>query len=182
MESHILQNKFDLKELELNSLLEITQAINNNLPEDSLYKIYHFTLRANLNIKKLALYVLDDDWNVKVNFGTEKNFYQISLEEEFLKYKTIHYIDEKFSNSPFSEFSKVIPVSHKDKMLAFVFVGEYSTKDPDEESGINYTLIQALSNIIIVAIENKKLARRQLRQEALRKELEIKDRIENIII
>lgn len=43
--------KYDIKELELNSLLEITQAINDNLSEEKLYKIYDFTIRGNLNIK-----------------------------------------------------------------------------------------------------------------------------------
>jgi hypothetical protein len=49
-----IKSKFEIKELELNALLEITQAINSNLPEESLYKIYNFTLRSNLNIEKLA--------------------------------------------------------------------------------------------------------------------------------
>jgi sigma-B regulation protein RsbU (phosphoserine phosphatase) len=74
MTAEAIKAKYDLKELELNSLLEITQAINNNLPEESLYKIYDFTIRANLNINKLALYVLDDNWECKVNFGTVTNF------------------------------------------------------------------------------------------------------------
>ena len=47
-----LQKKIEKKELELNALLEITQAINSNVPEDSLYKIFNFTLRSNLNINK----------------------------------------------------------------------------------------------------------------------------------
>ena len=44
-----LQKKLDEKELEI-MLLEITQAVNNNLPEEDLYKIYEFVLRANLFI------------------------------------------------------------------------------------------------------------------------------------
>ena len=45
-----LKAQLERKELELNALLEITQSINNNVPEDSLYKIFNFTLRSNLNI------------------------------------------------------------------------------------------------------------------------------------
>jgi sigma-B regulation protein RsbU (phosphoserine phosphatase) len=45
-----LQARLERKELELNALLEITQAINSNVSEDSLYKIFNFTLRSNLNI------------------------------------------------------------------------------------------------------------------------------------
>ncbi|HCW07088.1 MAG TPA: hypothetical protein DGG95_06970, partial [Cytophagales bacterium] len=54
-----LKKEVDRKALELGALLEITQAINNNLPEESLYKIFNFTLRSNLNLKKLALFVFD---------------------------------------------------------------------------------------------------------------------------
>ena len=41
----VLEKKLSLKELELTSLMEVTQAINANLPENDLYKIFHFTLK-----------------------------------------------------------------------------------------------------------------------------------------
>ena len=50
-----------LRQMQLNSLLEMTAAINANLPETSLYKIYHFTLLAGLEIKKLALFVYNQE-------------------------------------------------------------------------------------------------------------------------
>ena len=58
-----LRKKFNTKELELSSLLEITQAINNNLAEDALYKIFNFTLRANLLISND---LVEDKFKVKV--------------------------------------------------------------------------------------------------------------------
>jgi sigma-B regulation protein RsbU (phosphoserine phosphatase) len=173
METKKLRDKYDLKELELNSLLEITQAINNNLSEDSLYKIYNFTLRATLNIKKLALFVLDEQWHCKVNFGTKKDFYNIALNEEFFEIKEIQKLNLNGKDSLFSEFDTIIPVTHKENILAFVFVGGLKSTSEILESNPNTNFLQALSNIILVAIENKKFARRQLRQEALRKELEI---------
>jgi sigma-B regulation protein RsbU (phosphoserine phosphatase) len=80
-----LKKRFDLKELELNSLLEITQAINRNLPEESLYKIYGFTIRANLKIKKFALYVRDEHWECKANFGTDQDFELVPFDERLLE-------------------------------------------------------------------------------------------------
>ena len=82
------------KELELAALLEITQAINNNLPEESLYKIFNFTLRSNLNIKKLALFVFDKVWSCKVSFGSQLNFHKIKLDERVKMVKNIHRMDE----------------------------------------------------------------------------------------
>jgi len=181
MELDSLKNQFDLKELELNALLEITQAINNNLPEVSLYKIYGFTLRANLRVKKLALYVKDEDWVCKVNYGTSLDFISISLDDSFLDFTDIQYIDEKIDSAGFKEFDMVVPVSHKNNVLAFVFVGGLLDPNQDEQSDPDTSFIQTISNLILVAIENKRLARQQLEQEALRKELEIARGVQQLL-
>ena len=177
VEGDIFKSKYDLKELELNSLLEITQAINNNLPQESLYKIYDFTIRANLNIKKLALFVLDAAWECKVNFGTQQNFKKQPFDQAFLKYDNITLIGN-LKDSPFSEFSIIIPIAHKDRKLAFIFISGYNEAQNEE---VNTNFIQALSNILIVAIENKKLARKQLEQEMIRRELEIAGDVQKIL-
>lgn len=177
VDGNSFKSKYALKELELNSLLEITQAINNNLPQESLYKIYEFTIRANLNIKKLALFVLDNVWECKVNFGTQQNFRQQIFDDDFLNYDIITPIGN-LENSPFSEFSIIIPIAHKDRKLAFIFISRFNEVHHDE---INTNFIQALSNILIVAIENKKLARKQLEQEMIRRELEIAGDVQKIL-
>ncbi|MGB3464144.1 MAG: SpoIIE family protein phosphatase, partial [Cyclobacteriaceae bacterium] len=168
-------NSIARKEIELRSLLEITQAINNNLSEESLYKIYHFTLLANLNIKKLCLYVLDDAWECKVNFGTSADFYGISLPENYKNLKSNQKVND--CEAQFCEFSDVIPVSHKDRLLAVLL----AVGSEMEDTGVDLTFLQAITNIIIVAIENKKLARKQLEQEAYRKEMEIAKQVQNYL-
>lgn len=178
-----LKNLYELKELELNSLLEITQAINNNLPEEQLYRIYNFTLRANLNIRKLVLYVIDEDghWQCKVNFGTETNFLKVPLDENFLQFEVPTNLGDAGKGGSFEEFDVVLPVLHKKNRLAIVFA---SGINPDQESitrHTNTTLLEALSNIIIVAIENKKLARKQISQEAFRREMEIAKDVQKLL-
>lgn len=175
-----LKNKYEIKELELNALLEVTEAINSNVPEESLYKIYNFTLRSNLSIRKLALYVLDEKWNCKVNFGTNANFQNADLPDYF---KTLNGISslKRNDDNDFGEFDIVIPVAHKRNTLAIVFVGGVYKDDSRYESEDALRFIQALSNIIIVAIENKKLARKQLEQEAFRKELEIASDVQQFL-
>jgi len=177
MTADAIKAKYDLKELELNSLLEITQAINNNLPEESLYKIYGFTIRANLNINKLALYVLDDNWSCKVNYGTSIDFLQEAIDPNYLDYEKIQ-SNHIGNESPFSEFEIIVPIAHKDRKLAFVFISRYDKLRNEE---VNTNFIQALSNIIIVAIENKKLARKQLEQEMIRRELEIAGNVQKFL-
>lgn len=180
MTEQSLKAKFEIKELELNALLEITQAINNNLSEESLYKIYNFTLRSNLNIRKLALFVLDDEWSCKVSFGTNKVFTKSHLLPEFKTIQDITHL-KHFKKCEFSVFDIIIPVTHKSTTLALVFVGGLEKDDPRYENEDGIKFIQALSNIIIVAIENKKLVRKQLSQESFRKELEIASDVQQFL-
>lgn len=180
MPEQALRKLIEKKELELNALLEITQSINSNVPEESLYKIFNFTLRSNLDIKKLALFVYDEIWNCKVNFGTVKNFMKCKLDDRFKLIKRIHHLSE-FEDCDFHEFDLVIPVSHKGDTLALVFVGGLSNDHVNHEHDEGLKFIQALSNIITVAIENKKLARKQLQQEAFRKELEIASDVQQFL-
>jgi sigma-B regulation protein RsbU (phosphoserine phosphatase) len=172
-----LKKRFDLKELELNSLLEITQAINRNLPEESLYKIYGFTIRANLKIKKFALYVRDEHWECKANFGTDQDFELVPFDERLLDYETVEELKHT-EKSAFSDFRLIIPIAHKDKKLAFALIGGFGQAT---NAKINTNFIQALSNIIIVAIENKKLARKQIQQEMIRRELEIAGNVQQFL-
>jgi sigma-B regulation protein RsbU (phosphoserine phosphatase) len=174
-----LRKQVERKELELGALLEITQAINSNLPEESLYKIFNFTLRSNLQIKKLSLFVLDDTWACKASFGTKKNYSKVMLDERVQMIKNIHRMEE-FDSCEFDEFDLVIPITHKSDTLALVFVGGIDQK-ANHEHDESIRFIQALSNIIVVAIENKKLARKQLEQEAFRKELEIASDVQQFL-
>jgi len=169
-----LQKRYYLKEMEVNSLLEITQAINDNLPEEDLFRIYEFTIRANLNIGKLALYVWDEDWSCTVNFGTTNNFLSTDLPKSC---QDIDEISDGRMEAPFDEFSLAIPVKHKSSNLAFVFV------EPSVSTGedINTTFLQAVSNLIIVAIENRRLTQRQIRQEAFRRELQIATEVQKLL-
>ncbi|MFO0267765.1 MAG: PP2C family protein-serine/threonine phosphatase, partial [Cyclobacteriaceae bacterium] len=175
-----LKKRLERKELELNALLEITQEINNNVPEDSLYKIYNFTLRGNLNIKKLALYVYDEGWFCRVNFGTKNNFVKLTLDERFRMIKNVHRLSEFDGECEFHEFNCVIPVAHRSETLAVVFLGGNERLD-DLEHDDSIRFIRALTNIIVVATENKKLERRRLEQEAFRKELEIASDVQQFL-
>lgn len=168
------KQKYTLKQMELNSLLEITQAINNNMSEDNLYKIYEFTIRANLNISQLVLIVKDEeDWGQKVVYGLS-SIDDLLLDQTYLEINEVTSIkDPKNSKG----FEWAIPVKHKNNMLAVVLVAQ--SKDQPEE--LNTTFLQAISNLIIVAIENKRLARTQLEEESFRKELEIAKGVQKLL-
>ena len=181
MEIQGLQRRLEIKELEINALLEITQAINNNVPEDSLYKIFKFTAISNLKFSRLCLFVRDGKWSSKVNYGTTTDYSSVQPGLSFTQLTSLQRIQQLSDVGPFSEFELVIPIAHKGEVISLLFVGGaediLSASDNDERLGF----LQALSNILVVAIENRKLARKELEQEAYRKEMEIASDVQQLL-
>lgn len=162
------------KEMALSALLEITQAINNNIAEDFLYRIYNFTLRGNLSISQMALWVNDFGfWSCKTHIGVKPQINKQSLESLLESgIKGVTYLSDSIFSQNFGEFEWLIPIYHKSTPLAYVFASGVNGADIDAD------FIRTLTNILIVAIENKKLAQKQLEQEVFRKELDIAAKVQ----
>ncbi|CAN5830942.1 hypothetical protein BH24BAC1_BH24BAC1_16480 [soil metagenome] len=173
-----MHQKLDLKKLELAALLEITQAINNNLPEGALYKIYHFTLLAQLHINRLALFVLEEEWECKVCFGTDQNIPKTGLPEPITAIREISSLADVDVDPQWQMFETVIPVIHNSSVLAYVLVGNVH---PYYTSLGALSFIQTVSNILIVAMINRRLARLRLAQESMRKEIEIAREVQTML-
>jgi phosphoserine phosphatase RsbU/P len=170
--------KFQRKELELKALLEITQAINENQPESVLLDIFKFTCLIHLNIKILILYVSQEgDFERKLAHGVKRRIP--------VKLTSARVADDKKSgklsiNLPegysFEELETYLPVYHKNQLLAILFL---KRKLEDQELDLDFT--QALANILVVALENKRFARKQLEQEVLKREVEIASQVQQML-
>ncbi|MDX5436396.1 MAG: SpoIIE family protein phosphatase, partial [Pontibacter sp.] len=172
------QQELNLKKLELSALLEITKAINENMPEGALYKIYRFTLLAQLQISRLTLFVHDERWECKVCAGTEVDFSKASLPEEILDLKEITKVSKLKVDKKWRCFDIVIPVLHNGKVLAFVMIGKLQSFYNNADA-LNF--LQTISNIMLVAIENHRMARQRLAQESIRREIEIAREVQSML-
>jgi sigma-B regulation protein RsbU (phosphoserine phosphatase) len=76
-------------------------------------------------------------------------------------------------------FDIIIPVFHKDNPIAFALIGGIKDKE-DIYNKIQF--ITTITNIIAVAIENKRLFRKQLKQERFKKELELAKEFQEMLI
>ncbi|MFC4873062.1 GAF domain-containing SpoIIE family protein phosphatase [Negadavirga shengliensis] len=172
--------KYQRKELELKALLEITQAINENENEEVLLNIFKFTCLVHLNIRSLLLYVFDEKnghFVQRISHNVKGNIPRGIPQEDVSENRAIGKLSLNLSAEfSFSEVNIYVPVYHKDKMLAILLL---RTKDEDKELDLNFT--QALANILVVALENKRFARKQLEQERLRKELEIASNVQRML-
>ena len=177
-----LENNIKSKDFKLNSLLEITTAINSNKPVSDILNIYNYILSEQLGIKKFILFNHQNNWCVLSKMGIKGKVKEINVEEDFSRFKDITVIESSYKKS-LDKFDVVIPVYHKDRALAFLILG--GVKDQlmsnDKRSFINLNFIQTLTNIIVVAIENKRLATESIKQESVKKELEIASEMQKML-
>jgi sigma-B regulation protein RsbU (phosphoserine phosphatase) len=177
--------RLKLFSFKLNSLLSITKAINANLSTEELLKRYEKILREDLNIGKVLIYKYNydrGDWEIILNAGCGKEVEEIDLKEDIFGHSEITFVTSS-PNQSLRTFDNIIPVYHNNEPIAYVLIGDID----DDAKGVSPTIkhlhfIQTLSNIIIVAIENIRLYNESLRQEAIKKELELASRMQSMLI
>jgi len=176
-----LTKKLRLKDFKLNSLLEITRAINNNYSVDKLLEIFEYILREQLGISKLMLFNKNKEWRLLLKYGVRGGVQKVNVAEDLIKIRDITVI-ESSSKDYLSSFDVVIPVFHKDMPLAYLLIGDLDEEELKISPGIKHMpFIQTLTNIIVVAIENKRLAKDIILQERAKKELELAAEMQSLL-
>jgi len=176
-------NRLQLFSFKLNSLLAITKAINANLSTEELLHKYETLLRDDLNIGRTLIFKYDKNWKIILNSGcTEEHIKNIDIEKDLLCHKEISFVTSSQSIG-LNGFDNIIPVYNNNVPIAYVLIGDID----EEKAGVSPTIkhlyfIQTLSNIIIVAIENIRLYKQSLKQEALKKELELASKMQSMLI
>ena len=175
------QNKIKIKDLKLNALLEVTLAINSNVSKEKLFEIYNNVLRE-LEIEKIALYIYESEWNLATCYGLKAEEISINVEADLLKYEEIEEVNS-ITDGIFKEFDILIPVYHKTKPLAYLLIGDIINEAIQISPIIKHLpFIQTFTNIIAVAIENKNLAKEAIRQERIKKELELASEMQTMLL
>ena len=177
-----LSKKLELNEFKLNSLLEITKAINNNLTIQNILKIFEYILREQLGISKLILYEFNQkEWNCILHFGARGLNKKINVEEELTHIQDITVI-ESSSIDTINSFDVIIPILHKDNPLAYLLIGDLEEDAISISPGIkNMPFIQTLASIIVVAIENKRFSNELLEQEINKREIEFAAEMQKLL-
>jgi len=173
-------DRLKISKFKLDALLDITLSINANLPVEELLAKYEKILRENLNIGKILIYKKSGTWECILNGGFSKKLENIDVESKLLNITEITF---DTADICFEAVDIIVPVFNNNVPIAYVFIGDIE----EEGEGMSPVLkhlnfIQTFSSIIIVAIENIRLFKESLRQEALRKELELAARMQKMLI
>lgn len=132
-----------------------------------------------MKVVRLALFSDDNGWQCVLKYGFRGKIIDLDLEKDLFPVREVTEI------SPDGEswrklFNFIVPVYHKKKPVAYLLIGDINS-DPEELMTNDLPFIQTLTNIIAVAIENKKLAKENIRQEGIRKELELAARMQSML-
>ncbi len=173
-----------LSNFKLDVLLAISQAINENLTNEELFHKFEILLRNDLNIGKVVVFSFNNiKWECVLESGYKVDSSIIhDFEKEMLKFREITNIIA-VNHPVLNVFDVIIPVFHKDNIIAYVLIGDIE----EEREGVSPTIkhlhfIQTLANLIIVAVENKRLNQENLRQEAMKKEIELASKMQAMLI
>jgi len=167
----------------LNLILKITQAINENLSVEELLTQYEKILFEELKIGKIVVFKFNSKWEKLLISGISNDLInQIKIERDLSCHSEITYISNDFPNH-LRSFDFLIPVYHKNSVLAYILIGDLDEEMEGMSPAIKHlNFIQTISNIIIVAMENKRMYKQLLAQEALKKEMELASKIQNLLI
>jgi len=175
------KDRLKMSKFKLDALLDITLSINANLPTPELLRKYESILRDDLGIGKILLYKHGEKWEALLNSGFHDNLKaNIDVERDLLRFREIQ---TEVAQKPFKGVDFIIPVLNNNIPSAYVLIGDIDEEGEGMSPLIKHlNFIQTISGIIVVAIENQRLFKESLRQEALRRELELAARMQTMLI
>ncbi len=175
----LLERDLYLKQLQIKSLLYITQSINKNVSADNLFKIYKDTLNWELGIPRMALFFREDEkWLCKSHIEAKDELLNADMNGHIKNYSRISLLEED-KPAYLEDYDIVVPVFHKETPIAVTFIGGLNDNDDIYEK---IEFVSTITSIISVAIENKRLFKRQLEQERLKREMELAASMQNLLI
>jgi len=128
----------------------------------------------------LALLIHDDRWKCALMYGTEQRFPDdlAKIIEELNQFHTLE--DGKAKEEWLKNFETVIPVYHKDQLLAYALVAGLNHNAITHKNELT-TFIQTITNLIVVAVENNRLEQEKIRQAAIKRELELAAQMQSML-
>jgi len=129
-----------------------------------------------------VLYNKQEDWNCLSRVGYRGKVKDLNVEQVLGRFKEITVI-ESSKSAILNDFDVVIPVFHDGRALAYLLLDKVDLKyEGRYDRTFSYlSFIQTLVNIIVVAIENRRMAREELSQERFKRELEIASTMQKLL-
>jgi len=181
--SESIQKRLKLTQFKLNTILNITNAINTNISVKQLINIFQNVIIKDLFIGKVSIYRYNGKcWKSILDVGVKKRFlndFDFSVFNNSTQIKSTR----ELNSEKLKIYDFAIPVYHKKTPLGYVFIGDIDEEKYGMSPSVKHiNFIQILANILMVAIENKRLFRDSLNQIAIKKEMELAANMQKMLI
>lgn len=165
---------------QIDALLQLTRAINSNSKEAKLFELFQGLLQEQMGVSKLCLFYQREKWTNIFQYGAPIKLNAEIVLQELIYHNQIVDLAEN-TIAGLDDYSFLIPILHKDSALAFLVIDPiipsmYGTRDE------KLHFIETLTNIIITAIENKRLFKQQLQQAGLREQLHLAGQLQSQLV
>ena len=176
-----LENKLEVGEFRLHSLLEITRAITTNQSVEQLTRLFAFIMQEQLGFDRFVLFNKEDEWSCLLKVGLRSKIKDIDVKQELSRFREITVIESSYSQV-LDDFDVIVPVLHKNEPLAYLLIAGLKHRRMKLSETLNHvSFIQTLTNIVVMAIENKRMAKEQVKQARLKKELEVASEMQKLL-
>ena len=162
------------------ALLELTQAINRNVPDGELFGLFQKSLEA-MGVGKLALFCLPqgaEAWGCMVEWGYPAQLPQIEDPEEVLSGKAHAIVD----GDKAVEFDLAIPVEHDGEVIAYVVMGDREEGRGMSPSIRHVRFITTLTNVLVVALRNREMTAERIRMAGIERELALAGEMQGMLL
>ncbi len=168
----------ELKDNRLHSILELTNAINANMAVEQLYRIFTFILKEQLHFSRFALLHQQEEWTLAAKSGYKRKIDAEELALQLARFREITLV-ESSNSALLQDFQAVIPIYHQDRPLAYLILATQSKTESLEPA--HFSFAQTLTNILTVALENRKLSAQNVIKEQISKELELASEMQKLL-
>ena len=177
-----LRNRKRLERLrqQADALLDLTQAINRNVPDGDLFGSYRRVLES-IGVGKLALFCRDEQdgaWDCAVEWGYPARLPRLDDAEAALGGKA-HAI---VAGDTAVEFDLAIPVEQDGEVIAYVVMGDQEEGHGMSPSIRHVRFITTLTNVLVVALRNRALTAQRIRTAGLERELALAGEMQAMLL
>lgn len=170
-----------LKRQESFALLDVIRSINvAQLNLQNIFKIAKNTLLAQLGVRRmLFVFKKGDKYFSEMKHRISEPSPEIREELPI----TLGPMEVEPNDYPFlteEGVEYVIPFIYGDGVGAWIMIADFAESDAEAENDLIF--IETLGNVLVVALENAELLGEKVRQESLRRELEVAENIQKQLL
>jgi sigma-B regulation protein RsbU (phosphoserine phosphatase) len=162
---------------QLGAIHTITSAINENKPASELYQIYVRLLSETLQVDRVSLYVNDYGWSRVATTENALPSPDFNVAARYVEPGPI----ESSDRMALLSHEYIVPIYHKQETISYTLLGDLPDDEPFPLDGL-LSFAKSMASIITIAVENKRLFKREYNKKQMEEELELASRVQNMLI